>query len=102
MADELIQNAERLRQNRATRAANFSATAGSVEGTRAGAAGTFVAGAKVFDTVSGLDGVVEGAPLLAGSRVVDVQIRLSNGERVMRRPELLIVRPVPPAPSSTT
>ena len=99
MGDTLAQNAERLRQSRTDRAGSFSATAPNVEGSRGAALGTLVAGARIFDSVSGLEGTVLAASGLGAVGAGEVEIRLEGGLLARRRPDLLIVRPTPPAVS---
>lgn len=58
MADVLAQIRERMRQNRAARAEQLAAALGSPPSAATSSSGTLIANSRVFDTVSGQEGIV--------------------------------------------
>lgn len=96
MSDELSRVTERVRQNRAQRQANLDAT-GAQQATPATAApGMLVAGAKVFDSQSGLYGDVVSVGDLSRPLLASASVRLADDSVVTRRPVDLVLRPAPP------
>lgn len=58
--------------------------------------GTFPAGTRVLDRVTGLEGVVNPMPTASSSASVLVPVRLDRGDLVLRPTVQLMWRPTPP------
>jgi hypothetical protein len=97
MKDAYTTTLERLRQNSTAQKDALTTRLDTATQQDAAARGTLPALTRVFDSVLGKEGRVEASPPSAakGSRVVFV--RFDDGGLVAREPELLIVRPTPPA-----
>jgi hypothetical protein len=96
MTDELSRIADRLRQNRTARQALSDAAGATSSADLATRAGTLIAGERALDIATGFEGVVEKAGLLDGLSPSDVQLRLANGQRVVRPARDVLWRPTPP------
>lgn len=96
MTNPLSLTIDRLAQNRDTRAASAADRAREAAQTNADALGTFSAGTRVLDLLTGHEGVIEpgAAHLATSSRLVFV--RLDRGDAVLRPPSDLLKRPTPP------
>lgn len=96
MSGELDHIRERLVQARNTRAADLSARVGSRAPDDAAASGTFLAGDRVFDTVSGLEGIVLATPPLSAGPSGIVAFKADDGRIFSRNAAQLYLRPTPP------
>jgi len=96
MSDDLSRVTERVRQNRTARQTDTDATSGQ-QGTAASRApGMVVAGEHVFDSISGLYGVVVSVGDTSRPLLASVEVTLAHGATVTRRPVDLVLRPTPP------
>lgn len=96
MSDDLSRVTERVRQNRTQRQTDADAMRGQQATAATREPGTFVAGDRVFDSVSGLEGEVVRTVESGGVVSATVAVRLADGLSVMRRPFELVWRPRPP------
>jgi hypothetical protein len=97
MSDALDQIRERMDQNRRAREEALTASARASLAANVLRGGTFFAGDRVFDTIAGLEGIVESSPALAGASSALVAVRVTDGRVLLRAPDVLIARPSPPA-----
>ncbi len=97
MSGELERVLDRVRQNRTaqTEAARDSASSTPFVARIGGR--MFLAGDRVFDTVTGLVGIVEGSSTAAPTDSTLVTVRLERGDVVIRPTGQLVLRPTPPA-----
>jgi hypothetical protein len=92
----LDQVLERVRQNQTAQREAASAAAPSSAFTARLGGGEFLAGDRVFDTVSGLPGMVEASNTTITPPSTLITVRLERGDVVVRSPAKLVLRPTPP------
>lgn len=100
MSDLIDRISERLRQNRTAVQDYGQPSRASAPPLTTESVGTFVAGDRVFDAITGREGVVTSATGFGAAPFGTVELRLDTGERVTRKPGDLVSRPTPPAPRS--
>jgi hypothetical protein len=88
---------ERLQQACDQTAADVSDRVRVAQANDATARGTLPAGTRVFDSVSGREGVVEAAPLVRAGAQVLLTVRTPDHAILLRPLDQLIVRPTPPS-----
>lgn len=96
MTDELSRVTERVRQNRTARQATADDSRGQQTTPASRADGLFLAGDRVFDLLSGIEGEVVRLTDHSGALSSSVTIRLDNGDSATRLPFQLLWRPKPP------
>jgi hypothetical protein len=96
MSGELDRILERTRQNRQAREATVSRETEAVGSRPVVSGSTLRAGDRVFDLVSGQEGVVIGDPPVVVNGSTLVHVRLDVSGLVMRLLEQLVPRPTPP------
>jgi hypothetical protein len=96
MSGDHTTTVDRLRLFETTRRADAMDRSNEAEKNDAAARGTFPAGSRVLDLVTGRDGVVVDPNVKNGSVPRFVSIRLDSGELYVRRPDQLYPRPTPP------
>lgn len=97
MSDEHTTTVDRLRQFETQRTTDAMNRAEEARKTDAVERGTFLAGSRVLDVITGLEGVVlpRGFTVSPASKLVAV--RLDRGDMVIRPPQNLMPRPTPPS-----
>jgi hypothetical protein len=95
--DEIL---ERVRQLNTARARDLAESARRGTPLSLVSAGTVRAGTRVFDLVSGHEGVTENGVLQYVSNAPLISVRLTSGALILRPPADLVVRPdLPTAPA---
>lgn len=100
MSAELDRVLERVRQNKTAQAETARDVVASGPFVSRLAGGQYLAGDRVFDTVSGREGRVEATTAQKDPPFTLVTVRLDVGGLVLRPPAQLVLRPLPPQPSN--
>jgi hypothetical protein len=96
MNDDHATTVDRLRLFETTRRANAMDRLDDAQQKDAAARGTFVAGSRVLDLVTGREGTVTRLPSPSATASRLVSVRMDSGVDVIRRPDQLYPRPTPP------
>jgi len=100
VSDDLSRVTERVRQNRTQRQTDADARGSQQPTPATRAPGIFIGRDRVFDTVTGQAGNVEGGPGLVTGPSAIVPVRLDDGTLVVRPARELVQRPLPPTVGS--
>ena len=98
MNGDLERVLDRVRQNRTAQAEASRDAATSTPFIARIGGRMFLAGDRVFDTVSGQSGIVEASSASAPTDSALITVRLERGGVVIRPPAQLVLRPTPPDP----
>lgn len=96
MSDEFVALVDRLNTHHAAEVSDLTNRADSAAQQRATSNGILPAGTRVLDTVSGIEGNVEGGRYASVQKTTLIAVRVASGGVLLRSRDQLLVRPTLP------